>query len=331
MTLQREVEARPAFDLVHGFAITNVFASLEMAGVLDDLGAEGVRPGRPHSHGPDADALLEASLRYLERRGLVEEDGGVFRLSELGRVVARDRGYLVWAAGGYGEPLHHLDAFILGSQRYGTDHPRDGRWVAGGAALLGRQDVVPHAMKLLERVSFDRALDLGCGNARFLLAVCQRFGAGGAGIDLSPEACEEAVKAVRAAGMTDRVQIVEGDAFDVDRMPSVAETQLVITFFLLHEISSVSRAALVDFLSRLSARLPAGAHLLTAEVVPPEGDGATAQRFTPEFDFVHAMMRQSLMSADAWREALKDGGFEVQEMLDVDMPGGLLILARTAV
>jgi len=330
VSVRQEVEARPAFDLVHGFAITNVFASLEMAGVLDDLGEAGVQPGRTHHHDADGDALLEASLRYLTRRGLVEHDGGVYRLSELGREVARDRGYLVWAAGGYGEPLHQLDTFILGRQRYGTDVTRDGRWVAGGAALLGRQDVVPHAMKLLERLSFDRALDLGCGNARFLLAVCQRFGAGGVGIDLSPEACEEAVKAVQAAGLTDRVRIVEGDAFDVDRMPSLAETQLVITFFLLHEISSVSRAALVGFLSKLSARLPAGAHLLTAEVVPPEGDGATSQRFTPEFDYVHAMMRQSLMSAGQWREALREGGFEVQEMLDVDMPGGLLVLGRTA-
>jgi SAM-dependent methyltransferase len=330
MTVQQGTETRPAFDLVHGFTITNVFASLEMAGVLDDLGGDGVGPGRTHRHGPEGDALLEASLRYLARRGLVEAAGDVYRLSDLGRAVARDRGYLVWAAGGYGEPLHHLDAFILGRERYGTDHPRDGRWVAGGAALLGRQDIVPHAMKLLEGIPFERALDLGCGNARFLLNVCQRFGAAGAGIDLSPAACEEAVKAVQAAGLTDRVQIVEGDAFDVNRMPSLAETQLVITFFLLHEMSSVSRAALVEFLSKLSSRLPAGAHLLTAEVVPPEGDGETGQRFTPEFDYVHAMMRQSLMSAAEWRQVLKEGGFEVEEMRDVDMPGGLLILARTS-
>lgn len=330
MTVQQETEARPAFDLVHGFTITNVFASLEMAGVLDDLGAGEVTPGRTHHYGKDGDALLEASLRYLSRRGLVEQSGGAFRLSELGRAVARDRGYLVWAAGGYGEPLHHLDAFILGRQRYGTDHPRDGKWVAGGAALLGRQDVVPHAMKLLEGISFQRALDLGCGNARFLLNVCNRFGCAGAGIDLSPAACEEAVKAVRAAGLQDRVQVVEGDAFDVGRMPALADTQLVITFFLLHEMSSVSRAALVDFLSRLSSRLPAGAHLLAAEVVPPEGEGETGQRFTPEFDYVHAMMRQSLMSAADWRQVLKEGGFEVEELRDVDMPGGLLILARTS-
>jgi SAM-dependent methyltransferase len=330
MTIEQGVEARPAFDLVHGFAITNVFASLEMAGVLDALASEGVQAGAAHGHGPEADALFDASLRYLGRRGLVEESGDVFRLSALGRAVARDRGYLVWAAGGYGEPLRRLGAFISGDERYGTHCTRDGRWVAGGAALLGRQDVVPHAMRLLERVPFDRAIDLGCGNARFLLSVCQRFGASGAGIDLSPEACEEAVKAVRAADMTDRVNIVVGDAFDVDRMPLLAETQLVITFFLLHEISSVSRAALVEFLTRLSSQLPGGAHLLTAEVVPPEGDGVTPQRFTPEFDFVHAMMRQSLMTADAWRDALGEGGFEVQETLDVDMPGGLLILGRTA-
>ena len=126
------------------------------------------------------------------------------------------------------------------------------------------------------------------------------------------------------------MRIVEGDAFDVNRMPDLGDTQLVITFFLLHEMSSVSRAALVDFLSRLSSRLPGGAHLLAAEVVPPEGDGETGQRFTPEFYYFHSMMRQSLMPATEWRQVLKEGRFEVDELRDVDMPGGLLILARTS-
>jgi SAM-dependent methyltransferase len=306
-----------------------VIASLEMAGVLEDLEENGIQIGSAERLGIEEGALLEASLRYLAQRGLVYEESGVFKLSALGKAVCSDKGYLVWLAGGYGETLRHLGAFLTGDEIYGTDQARDGRWVAGGAALLGRRDVAPQAMRLLESVSFDRVLDLGCGNARFLLSVCRAFGCSGVGVDISPEACEEAVKAVEAAGMAERVQIVRGDAIDLDGIPSLGETQLVITFFLLHEISSESRSALIGYLSDMSSRLPAGAHLLVAEVLPTRQQAATTERFTPEFDFVHAVMRQSLLGEDEWREALEEGGFLVREVVPLDMPGGVLILGRT--
>jgi SAM-dependent methyltransferase len=322
-----QARPRPAFDLFEGFAVTNVLASLEMAGLLNELETDGLRADAAGPAAPEQAALLEATLLYLAQRGLLSEDSGTYSLTDLGRAVCRDKGYLVWLAGGYAEPLRQLGAFLRGDKRYGIDHTRDGRWVAGGAALLGRLDVVPEAMRLLEGISFDHALDLGCGNARFLTAVCQTFGCSGVGVDVSPEACEEAVKVVEAAGVRDRVQIVLGDAVDLERIPQLSGTLLVITFFLLHEISSQSRSALVRFLSGMSSALPDGAHLLTAEVVPAR-PSATSERFTPEFTFVHSMMRQSLLTKSAWREALQEGGFFPQEMVDLDLPGGILILAQ---
>jgi 2-ketoarginine methyltransferase len=316
---------RPAFDLFEGFMESHVLAALEMAGALSELEAEGIRPAA----GTDQGALLAASLRYLEQRGLVEEDGGTYVLTERGRSVCADKGYLVWLVGGYGESLRHLESFLSGRERYGVDMERDGRWVAGGAALIGRKDVVPAALGLLETTSFRRALDLGCGNARFLVEVCRRFGCDGVGVDISPEACAEAVKRVDEAGMSDRVQIVCADANDVASIPEVEETDLVIAFFLLHEISSVARESIVRFLSDLGRRLPAQAHLLVAEVSPARGDAEEHELFTPEFDFVHAVMRQSLLSRDSWRDVLSDGGFAVREIADTTMPGAMVILAET--
>lgn len=314
--------SRPALDLVEGYALTSMVAALEMAGLLGQLEAGGLR-----SEGPDA-RLVEACLRYLAQRGLVEADSGTFRLSALGEAVCRDKGYLVWLVGGYGEPLRHLEAFLTGRKTYGKDHPRDSRWVAEGAAMLGRRDVVPQAMRLLEHVPFDHVLDLGCGNARFLLAACDRFGCSGVGVDISPEACAEAEKAVKAADMTAQVQVVCADAAALDDVPRLGETDLVVTFFLLHEILAQGRAALVGYLSELSRRLRPGTHLLAAEVEPPR-DGSTSKPFSPEFTFVHALMGQSLLSADGWREALADGGFAVRDVVRLDMPGGVLILGQT--
>jgi 2-ketoarginine methyltransferase len=328
-----DVTPRPAFDLFEGFAVTMVLASLHISGLLEPLEHEGldVGPGAPDGNGAlggvDTE-LLEATLEYLARRGLARRRESTFELTELGRAVCRDKGYLVWISGGYAEPLRHLAAFLRGEQRYGIDHVRDGRWVAKGAALLGGVDVAPSAMELLGTISFDRALDIGCGDARFLTAVCTAFGCAGVGLDISPEACEEARGTVGRAGLDERIRVIEGDALAVDAIPLLAETQLVITFFLLHEISSVSRAAIVDYLERLAARLPAGAYLLAAEAEPPRSAEAAGERFTPEFTYVHAMMRQALLPVEEWRDVLAEGGFRVEQVVELGMPGGVLILAR---
>jgi cyclopropane fatty-acyl-phospholipid synthase-like methyltransferase len=188
--------------------------------------------------------------------------------------------------------------------------------------------VAPYAMELLETISFERALDLGCGDARVLTRVCTAFGSEGVGVDISPEACEEARATVRRAGLEERIHVIEADVRAVDAIPLLAETQLVITFYLLHEISSISRAALVEFLERLGAQLPAGAYLLAAEAEPPRSAEAAGERFTPEFTLIHAMMRQALLPVEEWRDALAEGGFRVEQVAGLGMPGGMLILAR---
>jgi SAM-dependent methyltransferase len=330
---ERSAAGRRGFDFVEGYVAGSVLAAFEMSGLMAQLQADSLTlddfaASAPHE--PEARALAAACFAYLSERALVEEDSGRYRLTEYGQEVCEEKGYLVWAVGGYGGALRHLDVFLAGTKRYGTDYGRDGRWVANGAALLGGKDMVPHAMRLLETVSFNHVVDLGCGNARFLLTLCSRFGANGTGVDISPEACAEAQKMIRDAGQQDRVNVVEGNAAELATIPGLADTDLLVTFFLLHEIYAQGWDFLVKYLRDLSGRLPENAHVLTAEVEPPALE-AVGQRFTPEFTLVHALMRQRLLTADGWREAFAEGGFTVVEAVENDMPGGILILAqRTA-
>jgi SAM-dependent methyltransferase len=320
-------ETRPAFALFEGYAATAMIAGLEMAGLLAELEDGGIPADRPAELPGDRGPLLDAVLDYLGQRGIVGRDSGRWRLSARGREICRDKGYLVWLSGGYGAPLRHLDAFLTGAETYGRELSRDGRWVANGAAMLGGRDVVPVALELLTGASFERVLDLGCGNARLLLTVCRRFGAAGVGVDISPAACAEAERAVAAAGLADRVRIACGDVSDLDAVPLLAETQLVISFFLLHEILAQGRDVLLRYLGRLADRLPPRAQLLIAEVAPP--GSAPTELFTPEFTFVHRLMRQHLIAEPDWREVLSAGGFRVRESVPVGLPGGILLLAES--
>jgi SAM-dependent methyltransferase len=320
-----EADYRPAFDLVQAYTLCSVFASLDMSGVLERLEEKGVRAG---DLGPD-ETLAAATLRYLAVRGIVTETDGVHTLTSVGKALYRDRGYLMWLNGGYGEPLRIFGDFATGALRYGRDLTRDGRWVAVGSALLGRQDVVPEVTQLIGRVDYRRVVDLGCGNAHFLIKlVSEADGSSGVGVDISPEACEEANLEIRAAHLEDRLEVACADAADPAAIPDLEHTELVVTFFFLHEVLGQGYDALVGYLRGLGDRLPKGAHILTAEVTPPDEDAASAEPFSPEFTLVHALMRQTLLSEAGWRQAFGDAGFEVTETLRPNMPGGLLVLAR---
>ncbi|MEV0675146.1 methyltransferase domain-containing protein [Actinosynnema sp. NPDC050436] len=315
-------DGRLAFQLFEGFALSAVLSSLEIEGLLDRLAGTGRLVDDPAGGFPDA------VLRYLVQRGIAEERGDGHALTAFGECVRADIGYLIWLSGGYGVPLRSAASFVTGARAPGDHAGRDGRAVAVGSAVVGRGDLVPQAMELLGTVEPSRALDLGCGNAHLLMAVCERFGITGVGVDENAEACAEAGREVDARGLADRVGIVRADAAEVGAVLDADRFDLVIAFFLLHEILASGRDALVRYLRGLSRRLPASAHLLIAEVAPAEG--AHSGPFAPEFTLVHSMMGQTLLGRDEWFAVLAEGGFRVVREQDCAMPSGLLLLAGNA-
>jgi len=319
------VGQRPVFELFEGFALASVLASLDESGLLAALEAGPVPAGAAAPEGvPDPDGLMLATLRYLAQRELVEERDGAFELTAGGRAIVKDKGYLVWLQGGYGHVLGGLGDFITGARRYGSDVERAGRWVAEGSALIGRDAVAPHAVDVLSGIDFSHVVDLGCGNARFLIGAAQRFGVTGVGVDLSPEACEDAEGRIAEAGLAGRVVVRCGDAGDLDAIPELSDADLAVAHFLLHEIFEQGREALVAYLTKLGQLMPKGAHMLVAEVQP--ASGAHDERWRPEFTLLHAIMRQELLDADGWHEAFTTAGWSRKEVRDLGLPGAILLL-----
>lgn len=313
---------RPVFELFEGFALTCVLSSLERTGLLARLEAGPV----PADASEGEDGLPLATLRYLAQRDVLQERDGAFSLTERGAAICRDKGYLVWLEGGYNRALAELGAFSTGALRYGTDVIRDGRWVADGSALIGRDDVAPYANDVLGALDFSHVVDLGCGTARFLIGAAQRFGVTGFGIDLAPEACEDAERAIAEAGLVGKVRVRCGDAGDLDAIPELREADLVVASFLLHEIFEHGRDALVSYLRTLGAMMPAGAHVLVNEVQP--ASGAPDERWRPEFTLLHAVMRQQLLTVDGWDEAFAAAGWSRRELRELGLPGAVLLLYR---
>lgn len=73
----------------------------------------------------------------------------------------------------------------------------------------------------------DTVFDLGCGDGRIVITAAEEFGAKGLGVELDPALAKSAAAAVEQKGLTDRVQIQQGDVRGLD-----ASTASVITLYL---------------------------------------------------------------------------------------------------
>jgi SAM-dependent methyltransferase len=92
-----------------------------------------------------------------------------------------------------------------------TDTVRDMLWIAN----VGKEDIV---------------YDLGSGDGRIVIAAVRDFGARRAvGIEIDPNRIEQSRKNAQKAGVTDRVELIQGDLFTTDFSQAS-----VVTLFLGH-------------------------------------------------------------------------------------------------
>jgi SAM-dependent methyltransferase len=312
------------FDYMQGYMICTVIGKLEALGVLGKLATHGLRSSECGSNS----FLSEATFRYLAERDIVRLEGDCYRFTDFGRSIYADRGYLLWLAEGYGAAMNVFGGLLTGECRFGHDVDRDVRAVAVGSAIMGQKDLRPYVLELIRRFEFKRIADLGCGNAHFLISLCQTVDAKGIGVDISPAACREAEREVAKAGLGSRIAIVEADAGNLKEVPGIDNVDLVFTFFFLHEVLEHGFDVLVAYLRRIQESLSSGAHMLTAEILPPccEDDGV--ELFTPEYALTQALMKQRLLDEEGWCRAFTEAGFEVVQIVIPDLPEGRIILAR---
>jgi 2-ketoarginine methyltransferase len=312
------------FDYMRGYMICTVIGKLETLGVLDELAADGLRPSRCGSNS----FLSEATFRYLAERDIVRLEGDRYLFTDFGRSIYDDRGYLLWLADGYGAAMNVFGDLLTGRSRFGHDVDRDVRAVAVGSAIMGKKDLRPYVLELIRRFEFKRIADLGCGNAHYLISLCQTVDAEGIGVDISPAACQEAEREVAKAGLGGRIAIVQADAGNLRLVPGIGDVDLVFTFFFLHEVLEHGFDVLVAYLRQIQESLASGAHMLTAEILPPGCEEGGVELFAPEYALTQALMEQRLLDEEGWSRAFTEAGFEIVEIVTPDLPEGRIILAR---
>lgn len=318
-------QVRPVFHLIEDYMICTALGTLEMHGLLKKISNEDLNRKKEQENS-QREALINASLEYLEYRNILVYKDSTYQFSDLGKQLYTDIGYLIWFIGGYGNVMSNLPSLIKNPFLYHNSITREGKWVAIGSAVIGYSDVKPYVWKMLNAISFHKVLDIGCGNASQLLSICEDFNCEGIGVDIDHASCLEAKKLVKEKGFDRKIEIIKTDAANINDIPKLEQVDLLSAFFLLHEIYNMGEEILVDYLRTLAKRLPNHAYFLIAEVVPPNDD--KNQPFNSEFNFIHSMMMQTLPSKNQWVELLENNGFVTTELVPLDLPGGFLFLCK---
>jgi hypothetical protein len=129
---------------------------------------------------------------------------------------------------------------------------------APGPTDLGPYLETPHAL-LGPLLAFadvgpnDLLVDLGCGDGRIVVEAARRTGCRARGVELDRDLADRARAAVTAAGLTDRVEIVHGDAAGL----SLADATVVVVFLPVGTVEAL--------LPDLLARMVVGARLVAHE------------------------------------------------------------------
>lgn len=102
-------------------------------------------------------------------------------------------------------------------------------------------EVVDEMLRVAGVGADDVLYDLGSGDGRIPITAAKRWGTRGVGIDIDPQRIREANQAAEAAGVTDKVEFIEGDLFEADLGDAT-----VITLYLLPGLNLRLRPTLLE-------------------------------------------------------------------------------------
>lgn len=107
------------------------------------------------------------------------------------------------------------------------------------------QDVVTRMVQLGNVTKDDVVYELGCGDARILIATVKEGGASkGIGIDFDAARVRESIANVRSAGVADRIEIRHGDVFD-DKVTAGLEDATLVMLYMSDELNLALRPKLL--------------------------------------------------------------------------------------
>jgi hypothetical protein len=103
------------------------------------------------------------------------------------------------------------------------------------------QDVVDAMLEVAHVGPNDVLYDLGSGDGRIPITAAKRYGTHGVGVDIDPQRIRDANANAKRAGVTDKVEFIQGDLFQQDLSQAT-----VISLYLLPALNMRLRPTLMQ-------------------------------------------------------------------------------------
>lgn len=257
---------------------------------------------------PTLETLCEYlySLRILKR---INEGYALDRNGSLISFAMRGTFDLIF---GYENMMHELEPLLRKEKNYGQEIKRNGAFVAQGSGQAAKLLPFPVVADMILRENYKRPLDLACGNGDFLISLCkQKRTIVGHGVDISSEALHEARTNIRNHGLEDRIQLYQGDIFDLERMRgSIANADVATAFYILHEFLWPDSTKAIKFLASFR-KFFKSKPLIVCEMMQQQPD---ILRKKPslhlEYQLLQSLSQQGLAKREGWLAIFKKAGFK---------------------
>ncbi len=262
---------------------------------------------------------IKACLDYLCRSNLAykSECGNCYSLEpDAYNMVIHGLGYIT-VVNGYSNVFHNLEKVLKNDMHYNQDVFRDGERVGRGSGSLARGFTFPFIEHFLKKNSFKNILDLGCGDAEFIIDSSKKMNISAKGIDLSADVIEYAKRRISSEGLADKIEVYEGDIFEIDQVdiPSTS-VDFIISSYVLHEFfyKDENGGKLKSLLLKLRDKFPS-AKIMIAEVTRKEDEHLKSDsNFLSEHHLWHDLSDQGLPSLESWCKAISDSCYTLEDV-----------------
>ena len=268
--------------------------------------------GRAGLHEPSVVGILRAlaCFRIVE----LSADGEVARRGDAFAEAYGEKGYFLWLLKGYGYLLGNLADLARLANRPPDDDDtsfvrRSPRHIAEAGRDYGSRFVDRYFEAVLNDEPFEVVCDLGCGSAERLLKIAgRRPDVRCVGVDIDAKVVGLARERVREASLEGRVVVLEGDLRNLSPRPEFEEVELLLSFFVGHDVWPRERCARV--LRELPGLFPRVRRFLLCDTfrsdAAPSPDLPT---FTLGFELTHGVMGQYIPSESEWLALFEEAGW----------------------
>lgn len=119
-----------------------------------------------------------------------------------------------------------------GQVEFASDSPKTTKTKPDVIFVPTPEPVVNRMLTMAKVGPDDVVYDLGCGDGRIAVAAARDFGARAVCVDIDPQRIAEARANVKRAGVEDKVDIRQGDLFEIDVSPAT-----VVSLYLLESLN----------------------------------------------------------------------------------------------